>query len=124
MTLYPHGPRERISGHNHRVGVRRFAHEDRGYWTYADVREPRRTFGTIGVVEGEELETNILRAPGKPAGGSRCKFCTLRAWPIATTPAHASAPAVLARLPDHPAKRIHDLLPWNWRPQNIAAEAA
>jgi transposase len=22
---------------------------------------------------------------------------------------------VLARLPDHPAKRITDLLPWNWR---------
>ena len=31
---------------------------------------------------------------------------------------------MLARLPDHPAKRIHELLPWNWRPQNIAAEAA
>jgi transposase len=31
---------------------------------------------------------------------------------------------VLARLPDYPAKRIADLLPWNWRPQNIAAEAA
>jgi transposase len=30
---------------------------------------------------------------------------------------------VLARLPDHPAKRIHDLLPWNWQPQT-AAQAA
>ncbi|MGD9714486.1 MAG: transposase, partial [Thermomicrobiales bacterium] len=31
---------------------------------------------------------------------------------------------VLARLPDHPAKRIYDLLPWNWRLKNIAAHAA
>ena len=31
---------------------------------------------------------------------------------------------VLARLPDHPAKRIHEFLPWNWRQQNIAAQAA
>jgi transposase len=30
----------------------------------------------------------------------------------------------LARMQDHPAKRIHELLPWNWRPHNIAAEAA
>jgi transposase len=31
---------------------------------------------------------------------------------------------VLARLPDHPAKRIHDLLPWNWRPSTRIADAA
>lgn len=30
---------------------------------------------------------------------------------------------VLARLPDHPAKRIHELMPWNWRPQNVAQAA-
>ena len=30
---------------------------------------------------------------------------------------------LLARLPDHPAKRIHDLLPWNWRPQSVAHAA-
>jgi transposase len=30
---------------------------------------------------------------------------------------------VLARLPDHPAKRIHELIPWNWQPQNVAHAA-
>ena len=31
---------------------------------------------------------------------------------------------VLARLPDYPARRLGDLLPWNWRPPPRVAEAA
>lgn len=30
---------------------------------------------------------------------------------------------VLARLPDYPARSIHELLPWNWKPQSIADAA-
>ncbi len=30
---------------------------------------------------------------------------------------------VLARLPDHPAKRIDELLPWKWQPQSVAHAA-
>jgi len=30
----------------------------------------------------------------------------------------------LARLPDHPARRIGDLLPWNWKAQIVTAAAA
>ena len=30
---------------------------------------------------------------------------------------------VLARLPDHPARPLHERLPWNWRPQSVAHAA-
>jgi hypothetical protein len=30
----------------------------------------------------------------------------------------------LSRLPDHPANRIYELLPWNWHRQSLAAHAA
>jgi len=30
---------------------------------------------------------------------------------------------VLARLPDHPAKRIDELLSWKWQPQSVAHAA-
>jgi len=28
---------------------------------------------------------------------------------------------MLARLPDYPAKRVHELLPWNWHAERRAA---
>ncbi|MBB4201117.1 hypothetical protein GGD83_004955, partial [Rhodoblastus sphagnicola] len=31
---------------------------------------------------------------------------------------------LLARLPDHPAKQIDDLLPWKWRERQLAATVA
>jgi hypothetical protein len=31
---------------------------------------------------------------------------------------------VLARIADHPASRIHDLLPWNWRTGHARPQAA
>jgi transposase len=37
---------------------------------------------------------------------------------------HAWLADVLARLSDHSAKRIADLLPWNWHSQNLVAQAA
>ena len=30
---------------------------------------------------------------------------------------------VLAKLPDHPAKKIDELLPWNWKAAQAAAQA-
>jgi len=44
-----------------------------------------------------------------------CKLCDVdpRAW----------LADVLARLPDHPARRIGELLPWNWKRDRIMVAA-
>jgi transposase len=67
-------------------------------------------------------ETGPSPAPTRAAGAPR--IYTL----IATAKLNDIDPQVwlsdvLARLLDHPAKRIHELLPWNWRPQSVAQAA-
>jgi transposase len=63
---------------------------------------------------------------GSDAGGQRAAaFYTL----IGTAKLNDVDPQawladMLARLPDYPAKRIHELLPWHWRLQNRPAQAA
>lgn len=37
---------------------------------------------------------------------------------------HAWLADVLARLPDHPAQSVSELLPWNWSPREPQALAA
>lgn len=61
---------------------------------------------------------------GSDEGGRRAAIYSL----IATAKLNDVDPQawladVLARLPDHSAKRIHELMPWNWRPQNLAQAA-
>jgi hypothetical protein len=45
---------------------------------------------------------------------------------ITRSPNGAAAPTeplILARLPDHPARQIDVLLPWNWTPRRLAQAA-
>jgi len=37
---------------------------------------------------------------------------------------HAWLADVLARLQDHPAKRINEVLPWNWKRERLQKAAA
>jgi transposase len=37
---------------------------------------------------------------------------------------HAWLADVLKRLPDHPAQRLHELLPWHWKAGQVQQAAA
>jgi transposase len=63
---------------------------------------------------------------GSDAGGRRAAaiYTLIQTAKLNDIDPQAWLADVLARLPDHPAKRINDLLPWNWCQQQPAAEAA
>jgi transposase len=60
------------------------------------------------------------------AGGRRAAavYTLIETAKLNDTDPRAWLADVLARLPDYPAKRIGELLPWNWKPHNAAAAAA
>ena len=59
--LETNGRRDGISCLSRRAAVRRFVREARGNWASMRARRLRRMFAALGLAEGEELETNILR---------------------------------------------------------------
>ena len=63
---------------------------------------------------------------GSDAGGHRAAaiYTLIETCKLNDVDPRAWLADVLMRLPDHPAKRIHELLPWNWSPEIAAAHAA
>ena len=64
---------------------------------------------------------------GSDAGGQRAAtvYSLVETCKLNDIDPQAWLADILARLPDHPAKRIDELLPWNWRRHNEnATEAA
>ena len=60
---------------------------------------------------------------GSDAGGHRAAaiYTLIETCKLGDTDLQAWLAHVLAKLPDHPASKIHELLPWNW--QAAQAEA-
>jgi hypothetical protein len=68
---------------------------------------------------------NYLLA-GSDAGGQRAAamYSLIETAKLNGLDPQAYLADVLARIADHPAKRIADLLPWNWQPANPIRAAA
>ena len=63
---------------------------------------------------------------GSDAGGRRAAaiYTLIETCKLNDVDPRAWLADILRRLPDHPAKRIHELLPWNWSPKIVTARAA
>lgn len=63
---------------------------------------------------------------GSDAGGRRAAgmYTLIETCKLNDVDARAWLADVLKRLPDHPAARLHDLLPWNWQLQSANQAAA
>jgi transposase len=65
--------------------------------------------------------TQVLRSGAAQQGAAAVLIETAK---LNDSDPRASLADVLARLPYHPARRIAELLSWNWKTQSIAAVAA
>ncbi len=63
---------------------------------------------------------------GSDAGGRRAAaiYTLIETAKLNDVDPQAWLADVLARMPDHPARRIADLLPWNWKLQQHRIAAA
>ena len=63
---------------------------------------------------------------GSDAGGQRAAavYSLVETCKLNDIDPQAWLADVLARLPDHPAKQIDELLPWHWKERQIAATVA
>ena len=51
-------------------------------------------------------------------------YCLIESAKLNEVDAHAWLADVLKRLPDHPALRLHELLPWAWKTSQLRPAAA
>ena len=63
---------------------------------------------------------------GSDAGGRRAAavYSLIETCKLNDIDPQAWLADILARLPDHPAKKVDELLPWNWKARQLAATAA